>query len=125
MRIECIQTSPGEQTQFQDFLDLVSKEDVIVILGISRTARNTKGLLDLFNAMAELEKTGTVKHLAKDVPKGHVGRPKKAIDKFESIYLQVKTGMKSASQGARELNIARSTWYRKVRDYEDDQVLDF
>lgn len=117
--------SSGEQAQMEELVNLISKEDVIVILGISRTARNTKGLLGLIHAMSELEKTSTIKHQTGNAPKGHIGRPKKAEGKFVSVYLQVKAGMKSASQGARELGITRSTWYRKVREYEEDQEIDF
>lgn len=116
---------PGKQAQMEELLDLVSKEDVIVVLGISRTARNTKGLLSLIEAMAKLEKARPIKHQAGDMPKGHIGRPKKAEGKFASVYLQVKAGMKSASQGARELGIARSTWYRKAQKFEEDQEIDF
>lgn len=117
--------SLGRQAQLEEFLELVGKENVIVILGISRTPQNAKGLLNLINAMAELERTSATEHQTGEMPKTRIGRPKKAEGKFASIYHQVKAGTKSASQGARELGIARSTWYRKVKDYEEDQVIDF
>ena len=43
------------------------------------------------------------------------GRPKKAVDTFEGVYLNVKEGRLSASAGAKQLGISRSTWYRKVK----------
>lgn len=53
------------------------------------------------------------------------GRPKKAVDTFEGVYLDTKEGKISASEGARLLKISRSTWYRKVREYEEDnQIID-
>ena len=39
-------------------------------------------------------------------------------------YLDVRAGKLSASEGARQLGISRSTWYRKVREYEDDPFVD-
>ena len=53
------------------------------------------------------------------------GRPKKAVDRFESVYLDVREGRISAAEAARQLNISRSTWYRKRREYEEDnQIID-
>ena len=51
------------------------------------------------------------------------GRPQKAVDTFESVYLDCKAGKISASAGARKLGISRSTWYRKARKYEEEYVI--
>lgn len=54
------------------------------------------------------------------------GRPPKAVDSFENIYGDCQAGKISASEGARKLGIARSTWYRKVKQYEEQgERIDF
>ena len=86
-----------------------------------------KFMLTVFAALAELERENILERQAEGIAiakaEGRMtGRPKKAVDSFERVYLDVKTGKKSASQGARELGIARSTWYRKVKEYESEYV---
>ena len=80
--------------------------------------------------MAQLERETTLERQAEGIAiakaEGRMkGRPKKAEETFEDVYLQVKAGKKSASRGAKELGIARSTWYRKTREYENGQLIDF
>ena len=48
------------------------------------------------------------------------GRPKKAVDTFEAVYLAVKEGKLSATKAAKQLGLSRSTWYRKAREYEEE-----
>lgn len=87
-------------------------------------------MLTVFAALAQLERETTLERQAEGIAiakaEGRMkGRPKKAEESFEDIYLQVKAGKKSASRGAKELGIARSTWYRKAMEYEGRQVIDF
>ena len=82
-------------------------------------------MLTLFAALAELERDNILERQAEGIAiakaEGRMnGRPRKAVDTFESVYLDVKAGKLSASEGARQLEISRSTWYRKAREYEDD-----
>lgn len=125
MKIKCVSNLTKNQAQLEELLNSINQKDVIVLLGISRMGRNKEGLLNLIEALAEFERTSTVEHQSKETNKAHVGRPRITLDNFESIYRQVKTGTKSASQGARELGIARSTWYRRVKDREIDWEVDF
>lgn len=125
MKIKCVSNLTKNQAQLEELLNSINQKDVIVLLGISRMGRNTEGLLKLIEAMAELEKTSTIEHQSKGTNKAHVGRPRITLDNFESVYRQVKTGTKSVSQGAKELGIARSTWYRKVKEREKDWEIDF
>lgn len=84
-------------------------------------------MLTVFAALAQLERETTLERQAEGIAiakaEGRMkGRPKKAEELFEHVYLEVKTGRKSASQGARELGISRSTWYRKAKEYESEYV---
>ena len=79
-----------------------------------------KLMLVLFAALAQFERENLLERQAEGIAvakaEGRMkGRPKKAEESFEDVYLEVKAGKKSASQGARELGIARSTWYRKAK----------
>lgn len=89
-----------------------------------------KLMLTFFAALAEFERENLLERQAEGIAiakaEGRMtGRPQKAVDTFESVYQEVKAGKKSAAQGARELGIARSTWYRKTKRYEEGQVVDF
>lgn len=89
-----------------------------------------KFMLTVFAALAELERENILERQAEGIAvakaEGRMkGRPKKAEESFEDVYLQVKAGKKSASRGAKELGIARSTWYRKAKEYENGQLIDF
>lgn len=87
-------------------------------------------MLTVFAALAQLERETTLERQAEGIAiakaEGRMtGRPQKAVDTFEAVYQEVKAGKKSAAQGARELGIARSTWYRKTKRYEEGQAVDF
>lgn len=89
-----------------------------------------KFMLAVFGALAELERDNILERQAEGIAiakaEGRMnGRPRKVVDCFESVYLDVKEGKLSASEGARQLGISRSTWYRKVREYEEEQYIDF
>lgn len=87
-----------------------------------------KFMLAVFGALAELERESILERQAEGIAiaktEGRMkGRPKKATDTFETVYLDVKAGKLSAAKAARQLNISRSTWYRKVKEYEDENTM--
>lgn len=86
-----------------------------------------KFMLSVFGALAQLERENILERQAEGIAiakaEGRMnGRPQKAVDTFADVYAEVKAGSKSASQGARELGIARSTWYRKAREIEKGEL---
>lgn len=88
-----------------------------------------KFILTLFGALAELERENILERQAEGIAiakeEGRMGRPRKAVETFECAYMDVKAGKLFASKAAKQIGISRSTWYRKVREYEENQVLDF
>lgn len=88
-----------------------------------------KFILTLFAALAELERENILERQAEGIAivkaEGRMGRPRKAVDTFASAYRDVKAGKISASKAAKQIGISRSSWYRKVREYEEDQEIDF
>lgn len=54
------------------------------------------------------------------------GRPAKQLDTFDEIYQQWKSGNITATFASEQLNVSRSTFYRKVTAYEaDNKPIDF
>ena len=87
-----------------------------------------KFVLTVFGAMAELEREYIRDRQKEGIEiakaEGRMkGRPKKQIDDFESVYNDVKAGKLSATKAAKQLGISRSTWYRKAREYEDENTM--
>ena len=87
-----------------------------------------KFMLAVFGALAELERDNILERQAEGIAiakaEGRMkGRPKKASDVFGDIYHDVQAGKLSASEGARQLGISRSTWYRKVREFQDENTI--
>lgn len=53
------------------------------------------------------------------------GRPKKSLDNFNDIYHSVKNNEISLSKGSKLLGVSRSTFYRKIKEYEENSEIDF
>lgn len=118
----------------RDLLDLTATLDAKGVQFISKkesidtSTPAGKFMLAVFGALAELERENILERQAEGIAiakaEGRMnGRPKKAVDTFEAVYLDVKEGKQSASEGARQLGISRSTWYRKVREYQDENTM--
>lgn len=90
-----------------------------------------KFMLTIFGAVAELEREYIRQRqkegieIAKEQGK-FKGRPAKQLDTFDEIYQQWKSGNITATSASKQLNISRSTFYRKVTAYEaDNKPIDF
>lgn len=120
----------------RDLLDLVATLDTKGVQFVSKKESLDTGtpagkfMLTVFGAMAELEREYILERQREGIEvakaEGRMkGRPKKQIDDFESIYNDVKAGKLSAAKASKQLNISRSTWYRKVEEFKRDQEIDF
>ena len=90
-----------------------------------------KFMLTIFGAVAELEREYIRQRqregieIAKEKGK-YKGRPAKQLDTFDEIYQQWKSGNITATFASEQLNVSRSTFYRKVTAYEaDNEPIDF
>lgn len=119
----------------RDLLDLTATLDAKGVQFISKkesidtSTPAGKFMLAVFGALAELERENILERQAEGIAiakaEGRMnGRPKKAVDTFEAAYLDVKEGRISASKAAKQIGISRSTWYRKVHEYESDPFID-
>ena len=119
----------------RDLLDLTSAlkakgvQFVSLKESIDTSTPTGKFMLAVFGALAELERENILERQAEGIAiakaEGRMtGRPKKAVDTFVSAYNDVKSGKLSAAKAARQIGVSRSTWYRKVREYEEDPFID-
>lgn len=90
-----------------------------------------KFMLTIFGAVAELEREYIRQRqregieIAKEQGK-YKGRPEKQLDNFGEVYVQWKQGEITAKSASEQLGVSRSTFYRKVAEYEEKNVaIDF
>ena len=90
-----------------------------------------KFMLTIFGAVAELEREYIRQRQREGIEiakqqKKYKGRPAKQLDTFDEIYQQWKSGNITATFASEQLNVSRSTFYRKVTAYEaDNKPIDF
>lgn len=87
-------------------------------------------MLTIFGAVAELEREYIRDRQREgiDIAKAegkYNGRPLKMLEDFDVVYQHWKSNQITASAAAKQLDVSRSTFYRRVERYEDDVPLDF
>lgn len=119
--------------------DLLELTDTLRKKGVSFVSQkeniDTSGpagqlMLTIFAALSQFERESILQRQAEGIAiakaEGRMtGRPKKATERFEEIYSDFEKGKYNATQAARKLGIARSTWYRKVKEHLMNQYIDF
>ena len=90
-----------------------------------------KFMLTIFGAVAELEREYIRQRQREGIEiakqqKKYKGRPAKQLDTFDEIYQQWKSGNITATSASEQLNVSRSTFYRKVSEHEKNDIpIDF
>lgn len=118
----------------RDLLDLTAALDEKGVQFISRKesidTHSPAGrfMLAVFGALAQLERENILERQAEGIKiakaEGRMkGRPRKCEKEFEKVYQDVLARKISATEGAKRLGIARSTWYRKVRKYDNEHYI--
>jgi len=120
----------------KDLLDLVEQLEAKGVQFISQKesidTSTATGLfmLTVFGAVARLERDNIRQRQSEGIAIAKAegrfnGRPKKESEAFESVYLDWKANKITAVEASRLCNMARSTFYRRVKEYEGEQVVDF
>lgn len=120
----------------KDLLDLVQQlEDKRVQFISQKEAIDTstptgRFMLTVFGAVAELERDYIRQRQAEGIEIAKAegrfnGRPCKALLAFEEVYPNWRDKKITAAEASRQLKIARSTFYRYVKNFEGDQEIDF
>lgn len=120
----------------RDLLDLVDKLEQKNVQFVSQKERidtstpQGRLMLTIFAGLAQFERECLLQRqregieIAKQQGK-YKGRPPKQIHNFQELYTAVKNDEMSVSGASRLLGISRSTFYRKVKEYEDSTEVDF
>jgi len=87
-------------------------------------------MLTVFAAVAELERESIRQRQREGIDIAiaegrYNGRPRKSVEQFDDVYKQWQSGKITATKACKSLGIARSTFYRRVRQYEDELTVDF
>nr|WP_308624593.1 recombinase family protein [uncultured Eisenbergiella sp.] len=120
----------------KDFIALTEKIDSMGVKFISRkeqfdtTTPAGKFALIMFAALAQLERETILERQAEGIAIAkaqgkYKGRKPKELPDFLEVYEDWKKKRISAAGASRALNISRSTFYRKVKEYEDSMIIDF
>lgn len=120
----------------KDLLELIEQLDKKGVQFISQKEAidtNTptgRFMLTIFGAVAELERDYIRQRQREGIDiameQGRFnGRPKKNIEQFDEIYADWEAKKISVAKASRQLNISRSTFYRKAKELEDKQIIDF
>lgn len=118
----------------KDLLELVEqlkKKNVRLISQKEKLDTNTptgQFMLTIFGAVAELEREYIRQRQREgiDIAKAEgrfIGRPKKDLTDFDSVYAEWKAKKITATKACKMLNISRSTFYRKINPLSDDDVI--
>ncbi|OIZ62725.1 resolvase [Eisenbergiella tayi] len=87
-------------------------------------------MLTVFAAIAQLERQNILLRQAEGIAIAkaegkYKGRKPKELPDFLEVYEDWKKKRVSAAGASRALNVSRSTFYRKVKEYEDSMIIDF
>lgn len=116
----------------RDLLDLVEQLEKKQVKFISQkesidtSTSAGRFMLTIFGAVAQLEREyirdRQREGIAIALAEGRYnGRPRKKLDVFEDVYNEWKANRLTACGASKVLKIARSTFYRRVKEYEEKQ----
>lgn len=132
--VESISRFARNTRDLLDLLDQLNEKRVQFISKKESIDTNTpsgKFMLTVMGAMAELERENILERQAEGIAIAKAegrfnGRPKVEIENFEKLYDDWKKNKLTVSKICKENGIARSTWYRKVKKYEEiHEIIDF
>lgn len=102
-------------------VQFISKKEVI-----DTSCASGRFMLTIFGAVAELERE-YIRDRQREgidiaIAEGRFnGRPKKKLDNFDEVYNAWKADTITASKASKILKIARSSFYRRVKEFEEKQ----
>ena len=117
----------------KDLLELVeelNQKDVQFISqkeSIDTKTSTGKFMLTVFGAIAELERGYILERQREgiEIAKGqgkYKGRPAKKLDNFYEVYWEWYDKKITATEACRRLGISRSTFYRKVNEWNEEKL---
>lgn len=131
--VESISRFARNTKDLLELVDILEKKGVCFVSkkeSIDTSTSMGKFLLTVFGAIAELERSNILERQAEGIAIAkqegkYKGRKAKELEDFEVVYNDWKNKRISGVKASKELNISRSTFYRRVSIYEDGMVVDF
>lgn len=113
--------------QFLELLEMLQSKKVEFISTKEKFDTSTSAgrfMVVVFAALAELEREYILERQAEGIAVAKAegrfnGRPEKVIENFDEVYRSWKAKDITAAKAARTMGIARSTFYRKIKEYID------
>jgi DNA invertase Pin-like site-specific DNA recombinase len=120
----------------KDLLDLVEKLNQKKVLFISEkenidtSTPQGRLMFTMFAGLAQFERECMLQRLREGIEIAkqqgkYKGRPKKKLENFTELYASVKNDEISISKASKLLGVSRSTFYRKMKEHEDNSEIDF
>jgi len=117
-----------------DFLNIVNelKEKKVEIVSLKESIDTStptgQFMLTVFGAMYQLERENIKERQKEGIliakEKGIMGRPIIQIDEvFENVYKRWRSGEITATKAIELANMSRTTFYRRVKDFENSQLI--
>lgn len=131
--VESISRFARNTKDLLDLVELLESKGVQFISqkeSIDTSTSAGRFMLTIFAAVAEMERDNILQRQSEGIAIAKAegrfnGRPRKESEAFESAYLDWKANKITVVEASRLCSMARSTFYRRVKEYEGEQVVDF
>jgi len=131
--VESISRLDRNTKDLLELVDVFEKKGVQFISqkeSIDTQTSTGKFMLTVFGAVAQLERDNIRQRQSEGIAIAKAegrfnGRPRKEAEAFAKVYSAWKDKKLTATEASKQCHMARSTFYRRVREYEGDQVVDY
>lgn len=116
-----------------NLIDRLNKRKVYIVSikeGVDTSTEYGKMMINLLSALSELERENIRERQKQGIEiakrEGRMtGRPRCKCEDFDMVYSQYLDGKISMQQALKLLRCSKSTFYRRIKDYKDNEVIDF
>lgn len=116
-----------------NLIDKLDKQKIHVVSikeGMDTSTATGKMIIQIFGAFSEMERENIRERQRQGIEiakrEGRIkGRPKAKCDNFMGVYRQYLQQDISIEQAVKLLECSKSTFYRRIREYKDSEIIDF
>lgn len=116
-----------------NLIDKLNKEKVYIVSikeGVDTSTEFGQMMINFLGALSEMERKNIRERQRQGIEiakrEGRMtGRPKCKCENFERVYGQYLEGQISMQQALKLLECSKSTFYRRIIEYKDNQIIDY